>query len=297
MDGDTNDVHCFAATRPSDAETHEEARPVSERPPRNIPREPPAGPFFSPPRSTSRLSPMPKSGAKPKTKADVLAHLKAEQDPRGIANWKKSASAKTGLSSYGIGLTRLRAYAKSIGKDPALAKRLWKTKVYEAKVLALLIDDPKSMTIEQAETQVDELAGGYLAHVFSSCDAPLAKTDFAVDLLDKWIRSEDPVRRRCGYGLLYEVSKSKKKSAPDEAAFLAYVDHIDSQRTKESTDTLMSMAGALLGIGKRTKRLNRAALRVAKKIGPIDFDARGQCDPFDVAKHLTSDYLKKKLGL
>ena len=59
----------------------------------------------------------------------------------------------------------------------------------------------------------------------------------------------------------------------------------------------MSMAGALMGIGKRSKKLNRAALRVAKKIGPIDFDPRGQCDPFDVVKHLTSDSLKKKLGL
>ena len=239
---------------------------------------------------------MPRAGARPTTKADVLAYLKAEQDPRGIANWKKSQGDKCELKSYGIGLTRLRSYAKSIGKDPKLAKQLWKTKVYEAKVLALLVDDPKAITIEQAETQVEELAGGHLAHVFSSCDAPLAKTPFVVDLLDKWIRSKDPVRRSCGYGLLYEVSKSKKKSAPDEATFLAYVEHIDQRYAKESTDILMSMAGALLGIGKRTKKLNRAALRVAKKIGPIDFDASGKCDPFDVAKHLTSDHTTEKLG-
>ena len=112
----------------------------------------------------------------------------------------------------------MRKYAKTIGKDPTLAKQLWKTKVYEAKVLALLIDDPKSMTIEQAEAQVEELAGGYLAHVFSSCDAPLAKTGFAVDLLDEWIRSKDPVRRRCGYGLLYEVSKSRRRALPTKRA-------------------------------------------------------------------------------
>ena len=78
---------------------------------------------------------------------------------------------------------------------------------------------------------------------------------------------------------------------------LAYVKHIAQHHTQESTDILMSMAGALLGVGKRTKKLNKAALRVARKIGPIDFDSRGKCDPFDVAKHLTSDYLKKKLSL
>ena len=52
-----------------------------------------------------------------------------------------------------------------------------------------------------------------------------------------------------------------------------------------------------MGIGKRNKVLNAAALEVAVKIGPIDFDPDGRCDPFDVAKHLTSDYLKKKLDL
>ena len=59
----------------------------------------------------------------------------------------------------------------------------------------------------------------------------------------------------------------------------------------------MAMAGALMGMGLRTKKLNRAALKVAKKIGPIDFDPTGSCDPWDVAKHLDSDNAKKKLGL
>jgi hypothetical protein len=58
------------------------------------------------------------------------------------------------------------------------------------------------------------------------------------------------------------------------------------------------MGGALMGIGKRNVELNRAALDVAERIGPIDFNEDGQkCDPFDVVKHLTSDYLKKKLGI
>ena len=58
------------------------------------------------------------------------------------------------------------------------------------------------------------------------------------------------------------------------------------------------MGGALLGIGKRNAKLNAAALKVAKKIGPIQFESNsGQCEPFDVVKHLTSNYLKNKLDL
>ena len=56
-----------------------------------------------------------------------------------------------------------------------------------------------------------------------------------------------------------------------------------------------AMAGALIGIGKRSKELNKAAIKVAKATGPVDYGSSG-CEPIDVLKHLTSDYLKNKLG-
>ncbi len=230
-------------------------------------------------------------------KAEVLKYLDDHRDERGIAHWKKHAGASGGLKSCGMGLTRLRKYAKEIGRDAKLAGQLWKTKLYEAKILSLLIDDPKAMTIEQAEAQVEGLQGGYLAHVFSSCDATLAKTPFVVELLEDWIESEDPVRRRCGYGLLYEVSKWKKKSAPDESWFRGYVESIDAAWATEDIDTLMAMGTALMGIGMRSRPLHAAALKVAKKIGPIDFDPDGRCDPFDVTKRLNHGLVRKRLGL
>ena len=228
-------------------------------------------------------------------KSEILKHLKASQDARGISHWQKHNENSGGLKSYGIGLTKLRKFSKTIGRDPRLARQLWQSNIYEMKIIALLIDDPKSVTIEQAETQVEQLQGGYLAHVFSSCDATLAKTPFVVELADKWIMSKDPVRRRCGYGLLYEISKSKKKTAPNDEYFLAHVAHIEKTYPRQSTAALMSMAGALVGIGKRSKELNSAALKVAKKIGPINFDPDGRCEPMDAVKHLTSKYIQDKL--
>lgn len=229
------------------------------------------------------------------TKAEVIGWLKAEQDPKGIVHWKKHADASGGLKSYGIGLTRLRKYAKSLGRDAKLAKVLWNSNIYDAKVLAILIDDPKTMTVEQAEAQVEQLHGGYLAHVFSSCDATLAKAPFVVDLLEKWVVSKDVVRQRCGYGLLYEVSKSKKKSAPDDSSFLGHIAHIEKVQKKQPIQVRMSMAGALMGIGTRSKMLHKAALRVAKQIGPIDFDPDGKCAPFDAAKNLANKVITSRL--
>jgi 3-methyladenine DNA glycosylase AlkD len=230
--------------------------------------------------------------------SEVLALLDAERDERGIRNWEKLGSGTAGMKSHGIGLTRLRTLAKKIGRDRKLAQALWKTDVYEARVLALLIDDPAQITRDQAEKQVEQLSGGMLAHVFASCDATLAKTPFVVELADQWVKSKDPVRRDCGYGLLYEASKFTGRKAPSEDFFLAHVDRIAKKIDKESPGVRLSMGAALMGIGKRSAALNKAALKVARKTGPIEFtSASGECEPFDVVKHLTSDRLKEKLGV
>jgi 3-methyladenine DNA glycosylase AlkD len=227
---------------------------------------------------------------------EVLQLLESEKDERGIEHWEKLGPKTRGLRSYGIGLTRLRKLAKQIGRDRELARSLWNTDVSDARILSLLIDDPKTITREQAEAQVDELAAG-MAHVFSSCDATLAKTPFVAELADDWIRTGDQVRRICGYGLLYEASKFTGKKAPAEDFFIEHIRRIDETIDGEPSAVRLAMGTALMGIGKRSPRLNEAALAVAERVGPIEFETTsGKCDPFDVAKHLKTDRLKAKLG-
>jgi 3-methyladenine DNA glycosylase AlkD len=213
-----------------------------------------------------------------------------------MSNWEKLGTSTAGMRSYGIGLTRLRKLAKRLGRDRELAQALWKTDVYEGRVIAFLIDDPARITRDQAERQVEELAGGMLAHVFASCDATLAKTSFVVELADRWVQSDDPVRRECGYGLLYEASKFSGKKAPSEEFFLDHIKRIADKIDGESEKVRLSMGTALMGIGKRSAALNEAALKVARDVGPIEFtSASGECEPFDVVKHLTTERLKEKL--
>lgn len=229
---------------------------------------------------------------------DVIKLLKEHRNERGIDHWNRSHPESDSLKSYGIGLTVLRKLAKKVGRNHELAKKLWGSDIYDVKIISLLIDDPKLMTIEQAENQVDQLHQGHLAHVFSSCNAALAKTSFVLPLLMDWINSSDTIRKRCGYGLLYEISKFTKKSAPDNAFFLDRIEQILNSFKDEKNIIKLAMGGALMGIGKRNVELNSAALKVAKKMGPIDIDSGvTNCEPFDVAKHLTGDYIKNKLNI
>ncbi len=225
------------------------------------------------------------------TKAQVLALLKENRNELGMAHWKKKPRT---LKSFGIGLTQLRKLAKQIGRDHRLAQQLWKSDIYDAKIIGLLIDDPKQVTREQAEEQVEELDADMLAHVFASCDATLAKTPFAFELARDWMESEDEIRRQCGYSLLYELSRKNPKGM-DDAYLLDRIDHIRHTIDGEETWVRAAMGGALMGIGKRNQKLNKAAIRAAKAIGQIDYGDDSSCEPLDVLKHLTSDYLKKKL--
>ncbi len=229
------------------------------------------------------------------TKAEVLSWLKQNADERGMLHWRKH---KSKLKSFGIGLTRLRAFAKQLGRDHRLARVLWQSDVYDAKIVGLLIDDPKQMTREQAEEQVDSgLGQGMLVHVFATCGAPLAKAPFAFELASQWIDSEEEIRRRCGYALLYELSK-KNPQGMDDAFLLDRIARIQATIHEEPMWVREAMNTALFGIGKRNKKLNTAAIRAVKAIGPVDIDYGddNSCEPLDVLKHLTSDYVKTKLA-
>ncbi len=227
---------------------------------------------------------------------DVHTLLESQRDERGVRHWQ-ARFADSPMRSVGIGLTKLRKLAKGIGRDHALAAELWTSGLYEARVIALLIDEPKRITRDQAERQVEQLQGGQLEHVFSSCDASLAKVPYVRELAEDWMVSDDPVRERCGYGLLYELSKSRRKSAPDEDWFARWVAHIDRRWDGVDAVTLLAMGSALMGVGKRSARLNGEALRMARDIGPIDWDPTGACEPFDVVKHIDNERLRAKLGI
>ena len=231
------------------------------------------------------------------TKTDVLALLKKNRDARGEKNWKAMGDRSGGLSSFGIGLTRLRAIAKQLGRDHDLAIDLWNERNHDARIIGLLIDDPERLTRDQVEKQVDGAGPGLLGHVLSSCGATLPRSPLAFEIAKDWMASKDPVRRSCGYGLVYELAKDKKDKRLTDEFFLGCIEKIGKTIAKQESRVRVGMGGALMSIGKRNQKLNAAAIKVAKAIGPIHFsDGDRKCEPMDVLKHLTSDHLRHKLN-
>ena len=98
--------------------------------------------------------------------------------------------------------------------------------------------------------------------------------------------------------IIYELAKDKKDKRLTDQFFLGCVEKIGNTISEEENRVRVGMGGALMSIGKRNKKLNAAAIRVVKAIGPIHFsDGDKKCEPMNVLKHLTSDYLRNKLGI
>jgi hypothetical protein len=226
----------------------------------------------------------------------VIALVTEHKNERGISHWSKMENT-CGLKSCGLGLTQLRKLAKKVGRDHQLALECWESEYYDVKVIGLLIDEPKKITVEQAEKQVEGLSAGMLMHVFSSCGAPLAKSTIAYDLAVSWQNSDSIVRKKSAYGLLYELSKNIRDKRLSDDFFLTTISYINQTIDIEPKSVKLSMGTALMGIGKRNLTLNQAAIAVAERVGAIDFnEGDNKCEPFDILKHLTSDYLKQKFA-
>jgi len=52
---------------------------------------------------------------------------------------------------YGVSMADLRIMAKKIEKNHALALRLWKSGVHEARILASIVEEPKRVTERQMD--------------------------------------------------------------------------------------------------------------------------------------------------
>src|ERR1041385_3724032 len=73
--------------------------------------------------------------------ASILAELKRKGSRAGVAGMARYGIVAT--EAYGVSVGDIRALAKTIGRDHALAQKLWNSGVQEGRMLAVFIDDPQ----------------------------------------------------------------------------------------------------------------------------------------------------------
>ena len=185
---------------------------------------------------------------------------------------EQHATKKTrdGMARFGIPSTNalgvtvgdMRKYAKTIGKDHALAERLWKTGVYEARFMAAFVDDPAAVTPAQMEGWAGDFDSWAVCDTV--CFALFDRTPHAWKKVHAWAGARPEFKRRGAFALLWALSVHDKK-APD-APFLACLPLIEAGALDERDYVKKGVDMALRTLGKRNPTLRRAAIELATRL-------------------------------
>ena len=191
---------------------------------------------------------------------DVLRRMRAMARPGG-----REGMARFGINpnrALGVRIPDLRRLARVVGRDHRLARALWATGVHEARILASMVDEVDRVT----EGQMERCARAFDS--WDLCDQVCGnlfdRTPFAVEKAHAWADREQEFVKRAGFALM-AWRAVHDRGAPDRE-FLDYLPVIERQADDARNYVKKAVSWALRQIGKRNRRLHRAAIRCAERI-------------------------------
>jgi len=198
---------------------------------------------------------------------EIIAELMSLASSANVAGM-----ARYGISTkntLGVSIPRLRAMAKRIGTDHALALELWASGIHEARMLAGLIDEPAKVTEAQLESWVKDFDSWDVCDQI--CSNLFDKAPFAYEKTAAWTEREEEFVKRAGFVLMAALAVHDKK-APD-VRFRRLLPLIEREASDERNFVKKAVNWALRQIGKRNTSLNAAAVASARRIRKMDSKA------------------------
>lgn len=165
-------------------------------------------------------------------------------------------------NSLGIYHKELDVLAKEIGKDDALAIKLFDTGIYEAKILCSKIYTPKNLT----EDMMDYLSKGFDSWEIcdSFCMKLFIKNMWALHKTIEWSKSEKIYTKRAGFVLMASLVTADKKA--QNSIFRVFIPIILRECEDERTHVKKAISWALRAMGKRNRDLHKLAIKTANKM-------------------------------
>lgn len=219
---------------------------------------------------------------------DVLNKLRKKARPdqlKGMARYGIVIEKRLGVS-----VPEMRRLAKELGKNHKLALSLWKTGIPEAKIIAAMIDEPEKVTEKQMEHWVKDINSWDVCD--QVCMNLFEKTPLAWKKIRDWSKREEEFVKRTAYSLIACLAWHDKEA--DDMKFIKLLPVIEFGATDERNFVKKAVNWALRNIGKRNRKLNKAGINTARKIGRINSKA-ARWVASDAIRELTSDAVKKRL--
>lgn len=185
---------------------------------------------------------------------------------------------------FGVSFADLYSLQKRIGIDDQLADQLWATRNCDARILALLVRDPKTVTLERIKSWV---ADSHDYGTVGSIAALVAKSPVASEVAFEWRDDPDEWRGMVAWTLLAVLAVN----ALGDEQCLDLINQIEREIHTRPNRVRYSMNSALISIGARSEALKGRALEAAAAIGKVYVD-HGQtgCKTPDAAQAIEKTF-------
>ncbi len=193
--------------------------------------------------------------------------------------------------ALGVSVSDIRTLGKKIGRNHALAAALWKTGVYEARMLASFVDDPARVTSAQMDRWCREFDNWAICDTL--CFALFDRTPSAWEKIAQWRKLPGEFQKRAAFALLWALTVHDKQA--ENALFEQGLGFIEEAATDSRNFVRKAVNMALRATGKRNLALNKAALKVARRLAESP-DATARWVGRDALRELTSTSVARRIA-
>lgn len=219
----------------------------------------------------------------------------------GALAWLEKHSKKSvrdGMARYaipndkalGVLMGDIQKLAKQLGRDHELALALWKTDVYEARMLCAYVDEVEKVTPAQMDAQARAFDNWAICDTL--CFALWVRSPHAFKKIRHWSNHKAEYVKRAAFALL--ASMALKHETSTDADYLRCLPLIAKAASDERNFVKKGVNWALRGIGRRSPRLNKASIALAKKLAGSE-DAAPRWIGKDALRELSSAAVQKRL--
>ncbi len=218
----------------------------------------------------------------------IVDKIKSNKNTKNIEGMKRFAI--TGKEVYGVPMPELRKIAKEAGKNHKLALKLWDSGIYEGRILACMIEDPKKITKKQADKWVGEFDSWAICDC--CCGDLIDKTDFAYKKVKEWAKSDKEFVRRAAFATIAWLAVHDKKAGDKKLE--QFLPLIKKYSTDERNFVKKAVNWSLRQIGKRNKKLNKKAIKLAEEMERNE-NKTARWIAKDALRELKSEKIKKRI--
>jgi 3-methyladenine DNA glycosylase AlkD len=168
----------------------------------------------------------------------------------------------TASKAFGVSMANIQKLAKRLGRNHELAAALWDTGWYETRMLTAFVDEPARVTAAQMDRWCRDFDNWGICDTL--CFKLFDRTPRAWAKVGQWSGKPDEFVKRAAFALLASLALHDKGAA--DKAFVESLRLIERAASDDRNFVKKGVNWALRSIGRRSARLNAAAVTVARRL-------------------------------